>query len=59
MGNAMFLQHINDVMQAEGKEFHIAKRHPRQNPKPLAPSFKMHSLLAKALGCNSAMLSLL
>lgn len=38
-----------------GKEFHIARSHPRQNPKPLVLGFKKYSLLTKALCCNSAM----
>lgn len=59
IGNAQLLQHINDVMQAEAKEFHITKHLPRQNPKPPLLGFKMYSLLTKALGCNSALLPLL
>lgn len=44
------LKHINDVMQAEGKEFQITNSLLRQNPKPCSPGFKMYSLLAEAQG---------
>lgn len=43
IGNAQLLQHINDVMQTEAKEFHITESLPRQNPKPLLLGFKMYS----------------